>query len=300
MGVVDRLRDGTNGIASTSDFAQLKYVDRKTAAKKIAYFLLALGIAILFFFPFYWLLKVSLTWPPRTISQGVSSLWIEDPNIFNFIKVYYSLDYFQFFLNSLIITAIATTFGLLNNSLAAYALTLEFYGKKWVQLFLIAAMMIPYYLTVIPAYLITSRLGLLDTRIGVALLLSVMVIGILVLEDSFRSIPDGLVDSARLDGASELYILFGIYFPLSKAAIATNVILLFTVSWNAYLWPAIVISDRAVQPLSLSLVVFQYDLRGQFVLMYAFAVMVLVPIFIVFVLLQRQFIQSITLSTLKE
>jgi ABC-type glycerol-3-phosphate transport system permease component len=273
--------------------------DPVVLAKKAVFFTLALAVAVVFFFPFYWLLKVSLVWPPSALYGGTPNLALEEVSLFNFVRVFFQIDFLGFFWNSVVIAAVASSLGLLTNTLTAYALTLEFRGKRIVQILLIAFLMIPYYLTLIPVFLITNELGLLNTRFGVALVLSVLVIGILVLKDSFDAVPDSLVDAARLDGASELYIIFGVLYPVSRSAIATNVILLFTVSWNAYLLPAVLITEDSVQPLTMALVNFRFTFQADFVAIYAFAIMVLAPITLVFLLLQRQFIKSVVLANIK-
>lgn len=296
-----------NRIASLEDtrkaFAKMSFwkaQNRKELLEQAAYFVLASILGLLFFFPFYWLIKVAIAWPPTNLYGGQPSLVIENPSYFNFVEVFFAITFPQFLLNSIIISTIAIVSNLIFNSLAAYALTMDFYGKRKIQVFLIGAMMIPFHTTIIPAFLVTNKLGLVNTYIGIVLPLATIIINILILYASFDAVPDSILESARLDGASELYILFGVYWPLSKPALATNVILAFVYSWNSFLWPLIVVSEKSMEPLPLALANFQGHFQGNFALTYAFSIMVVLPIVVAFLLLQRQFIESVVMTSVKE
>lgn len=264
------------------------------------YFLIALSVTLLFFFPFYWLLKIALTWPTQTIYGGTPTLTLPIPELYNFIRVFYTIDFLQFFQNSVIITVLAVSGTVIINSLAGYALRLDFYGKRAVVLFLVVALFVPTFVAILPLYFLSMKMGLLNTHLGVALPMMAGIIGTFIFKNSFEAIPDSTLESARLDGASELYIIFGVLWPLSKPAIATNVILTFIAAWNAYLWPLVIMTDREMYPLPLALATFTNRFQGNFAVAYAFAILVLLPAVLVFVLLQRQFIGSFVYSTLKQ
>ena len=267
---------------------------------KAVYFLVALTVTLLFFFPFYWLLKIAMTWPTQTLYGSAPSLSFPSPEIYNFVRVFFAIDFLQFLENSVIITLMAVGGTVIINSLAGYALRLDFYGKRVVLLSLVAALFVPTFVSILPLYLISDQLGVLNTHLGVALPMMAGIVGTLIFKNSFEAVPDSTIESARLDGATELYIIFGVLWPLSKAAIAVNVILTFIAAWNAYLWPLVIISDRAMYPLPLALATFTNRFQGNFAVAYAFALLVLLPAIVVFVLLQRQFIGSVVYSTLKE
>jgi len=293
-----------NEFVTLRDFDLRRGVDRirenpMEFYKRTGFFLLALFLGILFVFPFYWLLKVALTWPAASLYGGTPSLAIQNPSVYNFVRVWYSIPFVDYLATSLIVTSIAVVSQLLFCSLAAYGLSMDFYGKRYVWAYIIAAMMIPFQTIFLPDYLVTQQLGLVNSYEGLAIVVAVSVVNILVLHDSFTSIPDSMVEAARLDGASELYVLFGVYWPLSKPALATTVILSFIFSWNSYLWPLIVVQDAQYTPLPLGLAEFQSQMSGNFALQYAFALMVLVPVLVVFLLLQRQFIRSAVLGSIK-
>lgn len=247
--------------------------------------------------PFYWVLKTALTgeniyaYPPRLLP--------EHPHLFNFIDVWYLIPFPRYVLNSVIVTAMAIAGNLVLNALAGYALTKTFLGKRWIVLLFLSCMLIPFQATIIPAYLITARLGLLNTHFGVALPLLSTIICIFIFKASFESVPRSLIDAARIDGLSELMVIRRILLPLSKPAIATNVILSFIWSWNGFLWPLISIRSQDMQTLPLGLARFLSALEDTTGALYAFVVMVLAPGIVVFLMAQKEFIRGLTSGATK-
>ncbi|MFB6218817.1 MAG: carbohydrate ABC transporter permease [Halobacteriaceae archaeon] len=293
-----------NSLVTLSDFNIRQGIDHYRENpmefyRRLGFFLVALVLGVIFVFPFYWLIKVSIMWPAQSLYGGTPSLVLENPAPYNFVRVWYSIPFTTYFGVSVLVTAMAVVSQLLLCSLAAYGLSMDFYGKQYVWTYILAAMMVPFQTIFLPDFLVTQALGLVNTYVGLAIVVAVSVVNILVLHDSFSSIPDALTEAARLDGASELYILFGVYWPLSKPALATTTILAFIFSWNSFLWPLIVVSDTAHTPLPLGLVQFQSQMSGNFALQYAFAILVLIPVLVMFLLLQRQFIKSAVLGSLK-
>lgn len=290
---------GINELLNRNDFRFPSGDSWNELYRKIGLLAIGLVLGVIFAFPFYWLLKVAISWPSESLYGGAPSLAIENPSLFNFVKVWHSIPFLTYFLNSVIVTTIAIASQLLFCSLAAYALTLDIYGKKYLLSFMIVAMLIPFQTIFLPDFLITQELGLITSYPGLAIVVAVSVINILVIHNSFASIPTDLTDAARLDGASELYILFGVYWPLSKPALSTVTILSFIFSWNSFLWPLVAVKDQAFTPLPLGLAKVSNQMSGDFALQYAFAIMVLLPVLVIFLLLQRQFIRSAVLGSLK-
>jgi ABC-type glycerol-3-phosphate transport system permease component len=274
--------------------------DREELLTRMGYFCLAAVLGIVFAFPLYWLVKISVMWPSANLYGGGPSLGIENPSLANFVKVIFEVDFDQYFLNNVFIAGLVVAANLVFNSLAAYGLTLDFRGRRLAQGFLLANMMIPAQTVIIPAFLVSQQLGLLNTRLGVVLPLAIIIINIFILYTSFDAVPESIIESARMDGASELYIIFGVYWPLSKAALAANVILAFVFAWNTYIWPLLIITDQELMTITQGLAAFQGSYRGQFGLMYAFTFMAVIPIVLVFLLLQKQFIQSAVMGSIKE
>ena len=185
------------------------------------------------------------------------------------------------------------------NALAGYALTQRFRGKRAVILALLSCMMIPFQATIVPAYLITRDLGLLNSRLGLALPLCSTIVNIFVFKASFDAVPRSLIDAARLDGLREWQILARIMVPLSTSAVATNVILSFIWSWNNFLWPLVIIRNEEMQTLPLGLSTFLSYLENTTGALYAFCILVLAPGILLFLLEQKRFIQGLTAGSTK-
>lgn len=274
--------------------------DQRSVLKKAGLFTATGFLALIYLFPFYWLLMISVRWPTRGLYTDTPDLIVTDISIANFVRVVESIPIGTYIEVSVILSVIVVIMQLLFCSITAYAMTFDFYGKKFAWLFIIVAMLIPFQTIFMPQALITSTLGLTNTYPGLAIVFFVSVLNILILYNAFSSIPESIRESAKMDGASDPYILFGLYWPLSKPAIATVSILAFVWAWNNYLWPLVVVRDTSRTPLPLGLAEFQSDLAGDFALQYAFAIIVMIPIIVVFILLQNQFIKSVVTSSLKQ
>lgn len=273
---------------------------REVFVQKSIYFTLSLFLALLFAFPYYWLVRVAFVWPNSTILGERPSLLIDEISVFNFVKIYHEVELIQFFFNSAIVSGIAIICQLVVCSLAAYAFTMDFYGRRAIMGATIAAMLIPFHTIFLTDYLVTVELGLINSYLGIAVVHAVSIVNLLILYSAFRSVPDSMIEAARLDGASELFILFGVLWPNSKPALTAVVILAFVNSWNEYLWVLLVATDETYRTLPVVLAEFQSTLTGEFTLQYAFAIIVLLPVIVLFVLLQRHFIQSVAMSAMKQ
>ena len=254
-------------------------------------------VSMVMLMPFYWVLKTALTgeniyaYPPRLLPAA--------PHLFNFVDVWYLIPFPRYLLNSVIVSMLAIAGNVVFNALAAYALMQNFAGRRAVQLLLLACMLVPFQATIIPAYLVTARLGLLDSYLGLALPLLSTIVCIFVTKASFEAVPRSLVDAARMDGLNEVRILLRVMLPLSKPAIATNVILSFIWSWNNFLWPLLITRDPLMQTLPLGLARFLSYVEDTTGALYAFVVMVLAPGLLVFLLAQSAFIRGLTAGATK-
>ena len=257
-----------------------------------------IAISAIMLMPLYWVAKTSVAgenifaYPPAILPR--------DPHPFFFIDVWYAIPFARYFLNSVIVVSIVIVLNLVFNAMAGYALTKAFRGKGAILIVLLSCMMIPFQATIIPAYLITAELGLLNSYLGLALPEVSHIICILVFKASFDAVPKSLIEAARIDGVPEWKIIYKIMLPLSKSAIATNIILSFIWTWNQLLWPLIVVRDVEMQTLPLGLSYFLSYFEDTTGALYAFCVMVLVPTIVVFLFAQRQFIAGLTSGATKE
>ena len=254
-------------------------------------------VSFLMLIPFYWVLKTSFS--GENIFAYPPSVLPKSPNLFYYVDVWYYIPFARYFLNSVAVSALAVIANVAFNAMAGYALTRNFRAKRFVLLLFLSCMMVPFQATIIPAYLITGRLGLLDSYWGLALPQFSTIVCIFVFKASFDAVPRSLIDAARIDGLSEGRIIWKVMMPLAKGAIATNVILGFIWSWNNFLWPLIVTRSADMQTLPLGLARFlsyQEDTTGA---LYAFCIMVLAPGILLFLLAQNEFIRGLTSGATK-
>jgi ABC-type glycerol-3-phosphate transport system permease component len=255
------------------------------------------GVSFLMLIPFYWVLKTSVT--GENIFAYPPSILPKAPHPFYYVDVWYYIPFARYFLNSVVVSALAVIANVVLNAMAGYALTRDFPAKRFVLLLFLSCMMVPFQATIIPAYLITGRLGLLDSYLGLALPQCSTIVCIFVFKASFDAVPRSLIDAARIDGLAEWRIVWKVMMPLAKGAIATNVILGFIWSWNNFLWPLIVTRSADMQTLPLGLARFlsyQEDTTGA---LYAFCIMVLAPGILLFLLAQKEFIRGLTSGATK-
>ena len=273
---------------------------KRPGVRRAAHWPLHLGLLIVSFamlVPFYWVLKTSLTgenifvYPPNVLPV--------DPHPFYYVDVWYYIPFARYLANSVIVSALAIAANVVFNAMAAYALTKHFKGRALIMTLLLSCMMIPFQTTIVPAYLITGKLGLLDSYLGLALPTFSTIVCIFVYKASFDAVPRSLIDAARIDGLSELQVIIKIMLPLSSAAVATNVILSFIWSWNNFLWPLIVVRDPLMQTLPLGLSRFLTYHENTTGALYAFCMMVLAPGIAIFLLAQKEFIRGLTSGATK-
>ena len=222
-------------------------------------------------------------------------------NVANFIELFSRRRFGTYMANSLIVSGLTVATNVLFSALAGYALAkIPFKGSRFVFACILAGMMIPYIALFVPSFLIIVQMGLVNTLLGVFLPIAVMPIAVFIMRQFAESVPDELLEAARLDGAGELRIFFTIFLPLVGPAIATVAIITFLNSWNYFLWPLIVAQSQDTYTLPVGLAVASQAARStDYGLLLAGAVVVLTPVLVLFLLLQRYFVQGIAMTGLK-
>jgi len=206
----------------------------------------------------------------------------------------------DWFVNSAVVASAAVLGNLTVGALAGYAFArIRFLGRGALFIVLLATLMVPQQLLIIPTFIIVRLLGLVDTLPALALPNLVTPFSIFLFRQFFRTLPVDLEDAARIDGASRLKVLTRIVAPLSTPVLATVAVITFLWSWNDFLWPLIVISTDSHMTLQLGLSSFQGAHSTQWTLLMAGTVMTQVPVLALFFLCQRWFVQSVVLSGLK-
>jgi len=254
-------------------------------------------ISFVMLVPFYWVIKTAVT--DENIYAYPPSLFPRNAHLFNFVDVWYLIPFPRYLANSMFVSIIAVIGNVLFNAMAGYALTRQFTGRRAVLALFLSCMLIPFQATIIPAYLITAKMGLLNTYLGLAFPMLSTIVCIFVFKAAFEAVPKSLIDAARIDGLTEWRIIVRVLLPLSKPAIATNVILTFIWSWNNFLWPLLITRDPNMQTLPLGLARFLSYMEDTTGALYAFAVMVLAPSILVFLMAQKEFIRGLTSGATK-
>jgi multiple sugar transport system permease protein len=267
----------------------------------IAKYTILVGVAFMLVFPFAWMIDSSLMTTGEI--QSRPPVWLpKTPQFNNYPELLDNLPFGRFYLNSLIVTGATVCGVLLTSSMAGYAFAkYQFPGRQLLFFAILATLMIPFFVTLIPVFYVVRQLGWIDNYKGLILPGITSAYGIFLMRQFIYGIPDDLIDAARIDGASELRIYWRIVLPLAKPALATLGTFVFIGSWNSFLWPLLVVNNRDLYtvPLGLnSLRTFAAEARSLHLLVSG-AVLSIIPTLILFVFLQRYFIRGIALSGLK-
>ncbi|MFA5447567.1 MAG: carbohydrate ABC transporter permease [Sphaerochaeta sp.] len=227
--------------------------------------------------------------------------WIpENPTLNNYIDGWRAANFSRYFLNSIIVTLISTISVLLFCSMAGYSISkFNYPGKRTFFAFVIATMMIPIQVRVVPLYLIIQRFGWINTYAGLIAPVMVTSIGIFTMVQFISVIPKDLIASGRIDGAGEITIFFKIIIPVSKSGLAGLAIINYMAVWNDYFWPLVVVSRDRMRTIPLGLDYFLGEYFTNYGQFFALSMIVILPMVIVFLIFQRQFIDSAMLSGMK-
>jgi alpha-1,4-digalacturonate transport system permease protein len=218
----------------------------------------------------------------------------------NYIEGIESFDFAVYFRNSVIVTVFATILTLLVNSMAAFALAkYQFRGRTAIFLIMISTLMIPLSVVLVPVFLVITRVGWNNNLLGVIVPGAATPTGVFLLRQYMLTIPDDLIDAARIDGASEWRIYAHVILPLAKPALAVLTIFSVMWRWNDFLWPLVVLSRSEVFTLQVGLQSFQGQLNVQWHLILAMTVLTLLPITVVFAFLQRNITTGIATTGMK-
>jgi alpha-1,4-digalacturonate transport system permease protein len=206
----------------------------------------------------------------------------------NYTEPFIHFDFLRYLWNSVFVTVMATLITLIVNSMAAFALSkYEFRGRSIAMLVILATLMVPLSVILVPLYSIISALGLFNNLWGVILPTVATPTGVFILRQYMLTIPDELVDAARMDKASEWQIYWRIILPLTAPALAVLAIFSVVWRWNDFLWPLIVLSRKELYTLQVGLSVYSGELNVQWHFILAMTVVTMVPVVLVFIFLQR-------------
>jgi len=261
--------------------------------------LLKLALVFIFFFPILWIVFSSLKTQSELFTFPLSIL-PDHPTFDNYRAAFNSGDFLRYFYNSTFVTVISTIITIFINIMAGYALSkFIFKGRDLIFFIMIATLMIPLQVILVPIFILEKNLGLLNSLWGIIIPPAATPTGIFLARQYMMTIPNSLIEAARIDGGGEWFIFHRIIVPLAKPIIATIAIFSFMWRWNDFLWPFIVISQQKKYTLQLALANFvgQYDVDWSKLL--SMTVISIIPLIIVFLLFQKYFINGMTSGGVK-
>lgn len=273
---------------------------RRTRRRQYGVYAGLIVAGVLTIMPFVWMLLGSVK-PDGEILTNPGGWLPHSPTLANYGQWFSTLGIGGYFRNSAIVAGCTVLGNLLFCSMVGYALAkLDFPGKRLLFTLVMVTLMVPGVVTFVPLFVVVAKLHLINTYAGLVLPFLTSPIGVFLMRQFIRSIPDSLIEAARIDGAGEMRIFTRIVLPLSGPPLATLGILTFLASWNNFLWPLVVAQnqDRYTLPVALSL----YSTGEQatdYGLLLAGSVMVITPIIVAFVALQRWFVQGVATTGLK-
>lgn len=267
---------------------------------RIGIYIVLIFFALLFLMPMFWMLSTSLKPKSQWFSQEI--YWIPKTTTLQNYQVLLNnptTPIVRWFFNSLGIALIVTALVVIVDAMAAYAYArMEFRGRNTIFAILLATLFMPGIMFLVPNFLTIFRLGLLNNYLGVIVPALAGVFGVFFLRQFFATLPRDLEEAAAIDGASQVKVFTHVALPLARPALATLAIITFLGSWNDFLWPLLILKDRALQTLPPGLRTLQGAYTTEYGQMMAGAVIAAVPVLLIYILLQRYIVQSVATTGL--
>lgn len=258
------------------------------------------GIAIAMLLPLLWMLSTALKIPPEDIFQFPPKFIPDSPSLQNFQDAWQQEPFDRYFFNSFVIATATTVLNLLICSLGAYPLArLRFRGREPIFLLIVATILIPFQIVMIPLYIDAVRFGLLNTYLGAIFPFIASAFGIFLMRQAFQTVPKELEEAARIDGCSELGIWWHIMMPSVRPALVTLALFVFIGSWGDFLWPLLVLDRPEYYTLPLGVNRLSGSFSNNWRLISAGSIISIVPVILVFIAAQRYIVPSETGSGVK-
>jgi multiple sugar transport system permease protein len=283
---------------NTRETGLVSYRFKVGLGKTITYiFLIALAAFMLL--PFLWMLSASLKMDKDVFRFPIQ--WIpEVPQWGNYIRIWVQIPFLTFFANTAKLTVIITFLQVFTSSFAGYAFAkLQFKGRDTIFLAYIASIAVPWQSYMVPQFIMMRRLDLVDTHMSLILLQAFTAVGVLMMRQFIISIPNDIIDAARIDGLSEYGIYFRIMLPLSKPALATLTIFTAVFVWNDFMGPLIYLNSQALKTIQLGLRLFIMQYSANYSLIMAASLVSLIPVVVLFLTFQRFFVEGIASTGVK-
>lgn len=267
---------------------------------KTCLYALLIVIAVISLTPLFWMVSASLmptgqanSFPPPFLPQRVT--------FEHYVSLFTRLNLLRYLINSVFLAASVTLISLIINSMAGYAFAkFRFRGRDPIFKFLISSLVIPAQVTMLPLFLMLNTMGLINTYLGVIIPGMASIFGIFLIRQFALSIPDSLIEAARIDGASDFRIYWSLILPFCKPILITLSIFTFMGTWNDFLWPLIIMTDDSMYTLPVALANLSLEHVQDTELMMAGSVITVLPVLVLFVSLQRYYLSGIMAGALKE
>jgi multiple sugar transport system permease protein len=274
-------------------------VSPQAALNAAAYVLLVAG-AVVMLVPIFWMFSTSLKTLASVFTLPVE-WWPADPQWRNYASAWQQHPFGRYFINSTLVAAATTVINVLLSACAGWALAkYQFYGKYAIFLAILATLMLPIEVLMVPTFLVVKNLGWLDSYQALIIPAAANAFGVFLMRQTMIHVPDALIDAARIDGAGEVRILFQIVMPLLWPATLTLALLEFRESWDSFVWPLIVVSQDQLRTVSIGLSLFQQENMTNYSELMAMSSVAMLPMLVLFFFFQRSFIQGIAATGIKE
>ena len=264
----------------------------------VLYVTLIVGAAIMVI-PFVWMIITSFK-PLDEIHAYPPTFIVHHPTIKAYVELFNLIPMGRYFFNSIFVAGTITIANLFFCSLAGYAFAKhQFAGRDKIFMLLLGSLMIPWQVNLIPQFIIIKNLGWLNSYPGLIVPAMSSAFGVFLMRQFIKSIPDDLIDAARIDGCGEFKIFGFIVIPLVKPALAALAIFTFMAQWNNFVWPLVIIKTREMKTLPLALSVLNSQFGDNFAMVMAGAVVATIPVLVVFIFFQKFFVKGITFTGIK-
>ena len=267
---------------------------------KILVYAILIIMAALMLIPFFWMLSASIK-SDRQVFAMNPFVWIpENPKWDNYIKIWTKIPMLKFVQNTVILTIVVTILQLVTSSFAAYAFAkLDFKHKDKLFVAYIATIAMPWQVYMVPQFIMMRSMGLNDKLLAMVCLQAFSAFGVFLMKQFYEGIPNELCEAARIDGMSEYKIYAKIMLPLSKPALSTLIIFTFVNTWNDYLGPLIYLKTEEHKTIQLGLKMFIGQYSSEYGLIMAGSVLSLIPVLIIFMCMQKYFVEGIASTGIK-
>lgn len=280
-----------------------KYEGKKLKKSNILFWIVGMFFALLWIAPFVWMVSTSLKPADQVMTLNIQ--WIPQTFTLDSYRKVFEYPVLRWGFNSLFVACVATFLGVTLGAMAGYAFArLRFPGNKGLFTLILVSLMIPTELSATPLFIAFLKIGLVDNYLALILPSVASVYSVYIFRQFFKGIPNEIEEAAIIDGASHLQIFFRIAMPMAKSATIASIVLLFTANWNLYLWPLLVTFNEEMKTLPIGISQFS-SISGSHAQLTSFgpgmaaATLLSIPSLMIFLVLQRYFVEGVTSSGVK-